>query len=256
MKTLRLIIGILSCVLVLVVLFQSCAATVVTSMGENTDDFSGAAGVVFAIIILSAGITAIAGRNSKGATTAATILYLLAALIGFVSKGVYADLQVWSFLSLGFGIVFAISIFAENANTQKPVHEATIAMERRVESPPKPEKVIESEPVAKESRAVYTATTASPIVGIKPKDPWFVSAIRILGLLEAIVGVFFAVICIKDMPPEKLANIYLSIKETRIFWYCVSGVIGVIWAMTSFIIAGVISDLHAMRTYLAGYSIK
>ena len=113
MKTVRLIIGILSCALVLIVMFQTCTATVLTSM-DNTDDLSGAGGAVFGIMLLTAGITAIAGRKSKKATIAASILYLLAALIGFGSKGVYKDLQVWSYVALGFGIVFIISAFIKS----------------------------------------------------------------------------------------------------------------------------------------------
>lgn len=254
MKTLRLIIGILSCALVLIVLFQSCTATFVTSFGENQDDMSGAVGMVFAIIIMSAGITAIAGRNSRGATIAATLLYLLAALIGIVEKGVYKDLRVWAFVSFGFGVTFAISLLVEGPRAKKPVYEVSYAAQS-VEAPPEPEKDI-PESATVQSRPVYTATTASPVVGIKPKEPWFVIAIRVIGILEAVAGVCFAVIHIKDMPPERLANLYLSIKEARIFWYCVSGIAGILWAMTSLIIASVISDVHAIRMYLAGYSIK
>ena len=48
MKSLRLIIGILSLVLCLVVVFQSCATGVVNGIEQNTSDTSAGGGIILA----------------------------------------------------------------------------------------------------------------------------------------------------------------------------------------------------------------
>ena len=118
MKTARLIIGIISCALVLIVMFQSCTVTVVTSF-DDVKDLSGAAGAIFGVFLLAAGITAIAGRKSRGGTIAAGILYLLGGWIGLSNKGTYGDLEVWSWLAIIFGVFFFISLFFDKPSTAK-----------------------------------------------------------------------------------------------------------------------------------------
>ncbi|NLB41119.1 MAG: hypothetical protein GX815_02465, partial [Clostridiales bacterium] len=65
MKTAKLIIGIVSIVLTFLILFQSCAASVVDAI-EDEGGTSGGSGTFVAILMLIAGIVAIATRNSKG----------------------------------------------------------------------------------------------------------------------------------------------------------------------------------------------
>lgn len=65
MKTAKLVIGILSIVLTMVVLFQSCAATVGDALA-NEGGTSGGVGMAVALLMLVAGIVAIAARNSRG----------------------------------------------------------------------------------------------------------------------------------------------------------------------------------------------
>ena len=106
MKTAKLIIGIISIVLFIIVMFQSCAVGVVNTLQSNSDDASGSAGMLLAFAMLIAGIVGIAARKSKGGGITAGIFYVIAALIGFANLGTFGDLVVWSVVSLGFGIVF------------------------------------------------------------------------------------------------------------------------------------------------------
>jgi uncharacterized membrane protein len=112
MKVLKLTIGILSLVLSLFVIFQSCAAGLANALSDNGET-SGTAGAFLAVLWIAGGIVGIVTRSStaKGGSVASAILYLIAALIGFVSAGSYTDLYIWSGLSVVFAIVFIISIF-------------------------------------------------------------------------------------------------------------------------------------------------
>ena len=107
MKTAKLIIGIISIALFIIILFQSCATGVVNAI-ESNDDVSGSAGMLLAFAMLIAGIIGVAARNSKGGGITAGVFYVVAALIGFASLGTFGDLVVWSVLSLAFGIVFIL----------------------------------------------------------------------------------------------------------------------------------------------------
>ena len=109
MKSLRLIIGILSLVLCLVVVFQSCATGVVNGIEQNTSDTSAGGGIILAFVFLIAGITAIVTREKKVGTIIAGVIYLLGGLIGLGKKGTFGDLQVWSVLSLIFAALFVFS---------------------------------------------------------------------------------------------------------------------------------------------------
>ena len=70
MKTAKLVIGIVSIVLALVMLFQSCAANVGSVLATAGTDMSGAIGTFAAILLIVAGIIGIAARKSKGGTIA------------------------------------------------------------------------------------------------------------------------------------------------------------------------------------------
>lgn len=70
----------------------------------------GTAGFLLDICMLISGIVGISTRNSKSKTGAiiAGVIYLFGALIGFCNVGTYSDLQIWSFLTLCFGVFFII----------------------------------------------------------------------------------------------------------------------------------------------------
>lgn len=113
MKTTKLVIGIISIVLSLIVFFQSCAAGIGTALGDNPSDTSGGAGLFVAILMLVAGIVAVAARKSKGGAIAASVIYIIAGIIGVSSSGIYADLVIWGVLNLIFSAVFIVSIFVQ-----------------------------------------------------------------------------------------------------------------------------------------------
>lgn len=107
MKTTKLVIGILSIILSLLVTFQSCAAGLANTVKEN-GEVSGTAGVVLAVCFLVAGIVAIATRKnikSKGGYVAASF-YILGGLLGLTNAGSYKDLAIWGVLAIIFGVVF------------------------------------------------------------------------------------------------------------------------------------------------------
>ena len=96
MKTWKLVSGILSIILFVIVTFQSCAAGVANSLEANGET-SGSAGVL-AILMLAGGIVSVATRNSekKGGNIALIVLFGLAALVGFTGFGSFSDLAIWA----------------------------------------------------------------------------------------------------------------------------------------------------------------
>lgn len=120
MKTAKLTIGIVSIVLALIVLFQSCAAGIGSVLSENTGDTSGGMGMFVALLLIIGGIVGIVARASKGGTIAATIIYALAGIIGVATTGIFKDLLVWGVLALIFAVIFAISIFKQDYTKPEP----------------------------------------------------------------------------------------------------------------------------------------
>lgn len=108
MKTAKVIIGIISMVLFLIITFQSCAAGIGNAISENGES-SGSVGFIVALFMLVAGIIGVAGKNSKGACVTAGIFYALAAIFGFNGAGSFSDLKIWGALSLVFAVVFIVS---------------------------------------------------------------------------------------------------------------------------------------------------
>lgn len=97
MKVWKLVSGILSIVLFVLVAFQSCAVGVSNTIMES-EEVSGSAGIIVAILMLAGGIVSIATRNTagKGGNIALIVLFGLAALIGFTNYGSFSDLAIWS----------------------------------------------------------------------------------------------------------------------------------------------------------------
>ena len=118
MKTAKLVIGIVSIVLSVFVLFQSCAAGVGNAIANNGET-SGSSGLFVAICLLIAGIVGIAARTSKGGAIASGIIYALGGLMGASNVGTYKDLAVWSVLSFIFAVVFILSVFWGQEYPQK-----------------------------------------------------------------------------------------------------------------------------------------
>lgn len=116
LKTLKLILGILSIVLSAMVLLQSCAAGVANSLAEN-GEVGGSGGFLVAVALLAGGIVMLATRKAekRGGSIACLILYGLAALIGIASAGSYGDLYIWSGLCAVLAVVNLIALL-----TKKP----------------------------------------------------------------------------------------------------------------------------------------
>ena len=121
MKIWKLVSGILSMILFVLVSFQACAAGVVNALEENGGS-SGSVGIFVAILMLTGGIVSVASRNSvkKGGNIALIILFGLAALIGFTGYGNYSDLVIWS----GWCLINAVLAVVALATTRK--NEQTI----------------------------------------------------------------------------------------------------------------------------------
>ncbi|SJZ47815.1 hypothetical protein [Garciella nitratireducens] len=108
MKTSRLVIGIISIVLFLLIAFQSCAAGTANAL-EGNGEVSGSAGFLLAICMLIAGIVGIVTRNKgKGGAITAGCFYLVGGLLAIANVGSFADLKIWSIVSFIFAAVFII----------------------------------------------------------------------------------------------------------------------------------------------------
>ena len=123
MKIWKLVAGILSIVLCLIVMLQSCAAGVANALEEN-GEVSGSAGFLVAIFMLAGGIVSIVTRKSvkKGGNIALIIIFGLAALIGFANYGSYSDLAIWSGWCL---INAALAVVALITGKKKVENEVT-----------------------------------------------------------------------------------------------------------------------------------
>ena len=113
MKVWKLVSGILSIILFVLVTFQSCAAGVVNALEDN-GEVSGSAGLLVAVLMLAGGIVSIATRKSvkKGGNITLIILFGLAALIGFANYGNYSDLAIWSGWCLINAILALVAIIS------------------------------------------------------------------------------------------------------------------------------------------------
>lgn len=118
MKVWKLVSGILSIVLFAVVAFQSCAAGVSNSLNES-EEVSGSAGILVAILMLAGGIVSIATRKheKKGGDIALIVLFGLAALIGFSLYGSFSDLAIWA----GWCLINAVLAFIDMIKKKKEI---------------------------------------------------------------------------------------------------------------------------------------
>lgn len=106
MKTTKLVLGIVSMVLFVFIVLQSCAAGVNNTLEEN-GEVGGTAGLLLGICMLVAAIVGVATRKGgKGGAYTAGGFYLAGGVLGLVCAGSYTDLYIWSTLSLAFGVVF------------------------------------------------------------------------------------------------------------------------------------------------------
>ena len=124
MKTWKLVAGILSIIIFLIVEFQSCAAGAVNAL-ENNGGISGSIGFICGILILAGGIVSIAVRKSpgKGGNIALIVLFGLAALFGFAGYGNYKDLVIWSAWALINAILALVCIIRNKKTENQPTDQ-------------------------------------------------------------------------------------------------------------------------------------
>ena len=104
MKTIKLIMGILSIIFSILITFQSMLVGLGNTLSDN-GEVGGSGWVLLAIAMLTGGIVMLATRKNsgKGGSVACLILYLIGGFIGMVVAGSYSDLKVWS----GFALIVA-----------------------------------------------------------------------------------------------------------------------------------------------------
>jgi len=108
--TAKLIIGIISMVLFVIVAFQSCVAGLGNIFVDNGES-SGAFGILVALNLLITGIIAVAARKSvsKVPWIIAAILLWLNYLFAKLFSGSYKDLVIWGFISFAIGVFYLFS---------------------------------------------------------------------------------------------------------------------------------------------------
>ena len=96
MKIWRLVAGILSIIMSVIVSLQSCAVGVVDAV-EESDSTSSGSGILVAILMLAGGIVSICVRKGKGkgGSIALIVIFGLAALLGLTGAETYGDLSIW-----------------------------------------------------------------------------------------------------------------------------------------------------------------
>lgn len=112
MKTTKLTIGILSIILSVFITFQSSIAGLGNALADN-GEFSGSAGVILAVCYLVAGIIGIVARNGGGGGYVGGAFYLFGALLALPNAGSYADLVVWGWLAVIFGLAFIFTTYKQ-----------------------------------------------------------------------------------------------------------------------------------------------
>lgn len=113
MKNWKLVSGILSIFMFIVVTFQSCAAGVANTLTENGES-SGSAGVIVAVMMLAGGIVSIVTRKGgKGGNIALIILFGIGAITGFALAGSFADLNIWAGWCLINAIIAVIALITQ-----------------------------------------------------------------------------------------------------------------------------------------------
>lgn len=103
----RLIISVISMVLCLLILFQSCAAGISNALQDNGAT-SGTSGMMLAFCMLLAGIIGAVTRKSKSqiVTMLPGAFYWFGSLMTFGTGSTYGDLPIWGGVSFFFGAVF------------------------------------------------------------------------------------------------------------------------------------------------------
>lgn len=98
------VISIVSIVVSIFVTSQSFIAGLSNTL-SNISESGGTDELILAILMLIPGIVVLVSRYSKVLVITSIVLYLLGCLIGFISAGSYLVLNLWSGISLPFGLL-------------------------------------------------------------------------------------------------------------------------------------------------------
>ena len=121
MKTAKLVLGILGLIFSIVIMLQSCAASVVNAVEDN-GDIGGFAGYLVAFLLIAGSIVMIATRGSagKGGSIAGLIIFLLAGILAVSNSAVYKDLTVWGILCFILAVVNLLSVLLKKKAAKLP----------------------------------------------------------------------------------------------------------------------------------------
>ena len=114
MKVFKLVVGILCIVLSVMVTLQSCAVGIGNTL-LSSDEISGSAGIILAVLLLASGIVMVATRKSVsvGGEVASIIMFSTATLIGSINAGSYSDLRIWSGLCFVLAVINLIFLYTK-----------------------------------------------------------------------------------------------------------------------------------------------
>lgn len=112
------VIGVISLVLFLFIMLQSCVAGVSNAM-EGQGEISGSAGFFLAVSMLIGGILLLISKDKKGVLITAIVFYIIGGLLGITNIGSYSDLAIWSVLSLIFGGLLIFHYFRNKESYSK-----------------------------------------------------------------------------------------------------------------------------------------
>ncbi|MBW6409481.1 hypothetical protein [Clostridium weizhouense] len=102
MKTLKLILGTISFILVLIIAFQSCAI----GLEDTFNGTNGGIEFVLALFMLIGGIIGVINRNSRSFSITAGCFYIIGGIIGCLNSPLHSDLRIWSIISLICAFLF------------------------------------------------------------------------------------------------------------------------------------------------------
>lgn len=120
MKIWKMVSGIISMVLFLLVSLQSCAVGLYNTLEDNSE-FGGSGGILLAIFMLTAGIVSLATHKQDGigGDIAVLSLMFIAAFFGVSLAGGYSDLYVWSCWCILCGVLALVFIIIKSTK-KKP----------------------------------------------------------------------------------------------------------------------------------------
>jgi len=111
MSVAKLVTGIISIVICVIMLLQSCAITFADALAKQRS-ISGAAGIFIAILILAIGVISITTRNkgAKGGCVAIVFISIIACYVGYINSDDFKDLIIWSIWCGAMGVLSFVQL--------------------------------------------------------------------------------------------------------------------------------------------------